>query len=136
MRAVIDAGVLISGLIRPKGTTGNVLKALRDGSFTILYTTETILEIVDVLGREKFSQKYRIEPEDVSALINLIRLRGEAVYGNLEITDCRDPKDDKFLEAALAGKADCLVSGDQDLLSMNPYRSIPIVSPAVFLGML
>ena len=133
MRAVIDTSVLVSALIRPQGTTGSVLKALRDGLFTILYSSESILEVVDVLGRDKFRQKYHIEPDDISALVNLIRLRGEAVYVNLKVVECRDPKDDKFLEAALAGNADCLVSGDQDLLSMNPFRDIPILSPTEFL---
>lgn len=132
MRAVIDTSVLVSALIRPQGTTGSVLKALRDGLFTILYSSESILEVVEVLGRDKFRQKYHIEPDDISALVNLIRLRGEAVYVNLKVAECRDPKDDKFLEATLAGNADCLVSGDQDLLSMNPFRDIPILSPAEF----
>jgi putative PIN family toxin of toxin-antitoxin system len=134
MRAVIDTSVLVSGLISPQGTTGSVLKTLRDGLFTILYSSESILEVVEVLGRDKFRQKYHIEPDDISALVNLIRLRGEAVYVNLKVVECRDPKDDKFLEAALAGNADCLVSGDQDLLSMNPFRDIPILSPAEFLA--
>jgi len=134
MRAVIDTGVLISGLIRPGGTTGNVLKALRDGLFTILYSNETILETVEVLGRDKFRLKYHVQPDDITALVNLIRLRGEAVYVNQKVAECRDPKDDKFLEAVLAGKADCLVSGDQDLLSMDPFRDIPILSPSEFLA--
>lgn len=133
MRIVIDTGVLVSGLIRPQGTTGDVLRSLRDGKFTALYSNETIMEIVDVLGRNKFRQKYHIKPDDISALINLIRLRGEVVVPAVEITDCRDPKDNKFLEVALTGGADFLVSGDADLLSMNPYRSIPILTPAEFL---
>ena len=136
MRAVIDTSVLVSALISPQGTTGSVLKSLRDGLFTVVYSSETIMEAVEVLGRDKFRQKYHIEPDDISALVNLIRLRGEAVCVNQKVAECRDPKDDKFLEAALGGNADCIVSGDQDLLSMNPDRSIPIVSPAVFLGML
>lgn len=136
MRVVIDTGVLVSGLIRPRGTTGEVLLALRDGKCTILYSNETIMEIIDVLGRDKFRLKYHILPDDISALINLIRLRGEVVIPKQRVADCRDPKDDKFLDVALSGDVDCLVSGDLDLLSMNPYRSIPIISPAEFLAMI
>ncbi len=136
MRVVIDTGVLVSGLIRPRGTTGEVLLALRDGKFTVLYSNETIMEIIDVLGRDKFRLKYHILPDDVSALINLIRLRGEAVIPKQRVADCRDPKDDKFLDVALAGEADYLISGDLDLVSMNPYRSIPIITPAEFLAMI
>ncbi len=136
MRAVIDTGVLVSGVIRAQGTTGEVLLALRDGKFTILYSNATIMEIIDVLGRDKFRLKYHILPDDISALINLIRLRGEVVIPKQRVADCRDPKDDKFLDVALSGDADCLVSGDLDLTSMNPYRSIPIITPAEFLAMI
>jgi putative PIN family toxin of toxin-antitoxin system len=134
MRGVIDTSVLVSGLIRPRGTTGEVLLDLRNGKFTILYSNETIMEIIDVLGRDKFRLKYHILPDDISALINLIRLRGEVVIPKQRVADCRDPKDDKFLDVALSGDADCLVSGDLDLLSMNPYRSIPIITPVEFLA--
>lgn len=134
MRAVIDTSVLVSSLISPRGTTGSVLKALRDGLFTVVYSSETMMEAVEVLGRDKFKQKYHIRPDDITALVNLIRLRGEAVYINQRVVECRDPKDDKFLEAALGGNADCIVSGDEDLLSMNPFRDIPILSPTEFLS--
>ena len=136
MRVVIDTGVLVSGLIRPRGTTGEVLLALRDGKFTVLYSNETLMEIIDVLGRDKFRLKYHILTDDISALINLIRLRGEVVIPKQRVADCRDPKDDKFLDVALSGDADCIVSGDLDLTSMNPYRSIPIITPAEFLAMI
>ena len=134
MRIVIDTSVLVSGLIRPQGAPGDVLRSLRDGKFAALYSNETIMEIVDVLGRNKFRQKYHIEPDDISALINLIRLRGEAIVPEVTIIDCRDPKDNKFLEVALTGGADYLVSGDSDLLSMNPCQTIPILNPAEFLA--
>lgn len=136
MRIVIDTSVLVSGLIRPQGIPGDVLKFLRNGKFTALYSNETIMEIVDVLGRNKFRQKYHIKPDDISALIKLIRLRGEAIVSEVTITDCRDPKDNKFLEVALTSGADYLVSGDSDLLSMNPYQSIPILAPAEFLAVI
>lgn len=136
MRAVIDTSVLVSGLISPQGPPGEVLRALRDGKFTTLYSHETVMEVVEVLGRDFFRSKYHIQTEDISALVSLIRLRGEAVVPAQKITDCRDPKDNKFLEAAVAGEADYLVSGDDDLLRMNPYRSIPVLSPVEFLELI
>jgi len=136
MRAVIDTGVFVSALIRPQGTTGAALKALRDGRFSVLYSTNTLVEIIDVLGRDKFRIKYHIHPDDITALVNLIRLRGELVIPTQKVTACRDPKDDKFLEAALASDADCLVSGDFDLLDMVSFENIPILRPAEFLARL
>ena len=134
MRAVIDTGVFVSALIRKRGTTGDVLRALRDGRFTVIYTTDTVVEIIDVLGRADFRTKYHIEPDDITALVNLIRLRGELVTTNRKVTACRDPKDDKFLEAALATQTDCIISGDADLLDLKPFEEIPILRPAEFLA--
>ncbi len=142
MRAVIDTGVLVSALIRRQGTTGEVLRLLRDGQFTAVYSTDILVEIIDVLGRPALRAKYHIEPDDIRVVINVIRLRGDLVIPTRKVTACRDPKDDKFLEAALAGGADRLVSGDADivpmlsrgLLDLTPFENIPILRPAEFLA--
>jgi uncharacterized protein len=137
LRAVIDTGVFVSALIRKHGTTGDLLRALRDGRFTAIYTTDMVVEIIDVLGRPKFRIKYHIEPDDITSLVNLIRLRGELVIPNQRVNVCRDPKDDKFIEAALAAaQTDCIVSGDPDLLDMAVFEEIPILRPAEFLARL
>jgi hypothetical protein len=62
----------------------------------------------------------------------LVRIE-EFIEPKIEITECRDPKDNKFLELALAGNADCIVTGDKDLLVLNPFRGIKIISPSDFL---
>jgi len=142
MRAVIDTGVFVSALIRRQGTTGAVLRALRDERFIAIYSTDILVEIIDVLGRDKFRGKYNIQADDISALIHLIRLRGELVIPDQSGSAppagmmCRDPKDDKFLEAALASAADCIVSGDYDLIDMQSFEDIPILRPAEFLARL
>ncbi len=136
MRAVVDTGVFVSALIRKQGTTGDVLHALRDGRFTVVYTTDIVVEIIDVLGRAQFRTKYHIEPDDITSLVNLIRTRGELARPQRRVTACRDPKDDKFLEAALAVQTDCIVSGDADLLELSPFEEIPILRPAEFLARL
>jgi putative PIN family toxin of toxin-antitoxin system len=136
VRAVIDTGVLVSALIHPQGTTGEVLHALRDGRFTAVYSTDILVEIIDVLGRPALRTKYHIEPDDIIIVVNLIRLRGDLVVPQRKVAVCRDPKDDKFLEAALAAKADCIVSGDGDLLALTHFEDIPILRPAEFLARL
>jgi putative PIN family toxin of toxin-antitoxin system len=136
VRAVIDTGVLVSALIHRQGTTGEVLRLLQDGRFTAVYSTDILVEIIDVLGRPALCDKYHIEPDDIIVIINLIRLRGDLVIPAHKVTACRDPKDDKFLEAALAGQADCVVSGDADLLDLTPFENIPVLRPAEFLARL
>jgi len=136
MRAVVDTSVLVSALIKRQGTTGDVLLALRTGRFTIIFSTDILVEIIEVLGRPTFRIKYHVEPDDITALVNLIRLRGDLVTPLRKIAACRDPEDDKFLEAALAGRADCIVSGDADLLDLASFEDIPILRPAEFLARL
>ena len=136
MRVVVDTGVLVSALIKHQGTTGDILAALRAGRFTAIYSTEMLVEIIDVLGRPSIRAKYHIEPDDITALINLIRLRGEMVIPKQKIRACRDPKDNIFLEAALASQADYIVSGDSDLLELSPFETIPVLRPAGFLAAL
>ena len=136
MRAVVDTGVLVSGLIHPQGTIGDVLRTLRNERFTLIYSTPLVVEMIDVLGRPKFQVKYHIQPEDMTALVNFLRLRGELVIPEQEISVCRDPKDNKFLEAALAGDADAIVTGDDDLLVLHPFEGVEILRPAEFLARL
>lgn len=136
MRAVVDTGVFVSGLIHRQGTTGALLRALRDGRFTVIFSVDILVEIIEVLGRDPFRAKYHIEPDDINALINLIRLRGELVTPKRKVVACRDPKDNKFLEVALAGQVDCVVSGDADLLDLTLFENIPIMLPSEFLARL
>jgi uncharacterized protein len=136
MRVVVYTGVLVSALIQARGTIGDVLRALRDGRFMIIYSTDIIVEIIEVLGRPKIRLKYNLQPEDISALINLIRLRGELVIPKRVVTVCRDPKDNKFLEVALAGEASIITTGDDDLLALHPFEGIEILRPAEFLARL
>ncbi|MCC6567885.1 MAG: putative toxin-antitoxin system toxin component, PIN family [Anaerolineales bacterium] len=136
MRVVVDTGILVSALIRPQGNIGDVLHALRDGRFIAIYSTAMMLEVTDVLSRPKIQEKYHVQTEDITALINLVRLRGELVIPKQTVTACRDPKDNKFLEAALEGKADAIVTGDNDLLVLNPFESVDILRPAELLSKL
>jgi putative PIN family toxin of toxin-antitoxin system len=133
LRAVIDTNVLVSAFIRRQGTAGQVLQHLREGHFTIVYSVPLIVEMVEVLSRPKIQQKYHILTDDISAIINLIRLRGELVSPDRVIDACRDPEDNRFLEAAVEGSADMIVSGDADLLDMQEFETIPIVSVVEFL---
>jgi len=111
-----------------------VLSFLREKRFTIIFSVQQLIELVDVLGRPKIQLKYQVQSEDITALINLIRLRGELVSPVRKINACRDPNDNFVLEAAIEGEADAIVSGDADLLNMKKFESIPILRVAEFLS--
>jgi putative PIN family toxin of toxin-antitoxin system len=90
-------------------------------------------EYVDVLSRPKFNLPAWV----VAELLGYIRARAEWVEPRGEIEPvARDPSDDKFLEAAVTGQADWLVSGDYDLLDMEEYEGIAIIPPHEFLDLL
>ncbi len=136
MRAVVDTNILVRALIRPQGTVGPVLLHFRRGDYTLLYSEATLGELIDVLNRPRIRDKYGLSDEDIHTVVAFILLRGEYVVPQVSITACRDPKDNKFLEVAVSGQADVIVSGDEDLLVLSPFRGIPVISPREFLDML
>jgi uncharacterized protein len=136
MRAVIDTNILVSALLKPLGAAGPVLQRLRVGAYIILYSEATLNELVDVLGRPHIRRKYSVQDEDVQILLALLLLRGEAVTPAQSLQICRDPKDDKFLDVAVAGHADIIVTGDNDLLGLGNGAGVPILSPRSFLTLL
>jgi putative PIN family toxin of toxin-antitoxin system len=127
MRIVADTNVLVSGAIKPHGRFAS---QLRQGSFALLVSDPVLNELIDVLNRPRLRQKYKLTPQYIHVYLHLIRLRSEYVEPTETITACRDEKDNKFLELAVAGQADVLVSNDADLLVLHPFREIPIVSVA------
>jgi len=136
MRAVIDTNILIRALLKPSGTVAPILDNLRHGAFAALYSSELLQEIIEVLGRPRFQTKYGIQSQDVETLIALLVLRGEEVIPRRKIEICRDPKDNKILEVAVEGRADAIVSGDEDLRVLHPFEGIPILTPRDFLSKL
>lgn len=136
MRAVVDTNILVRAVLQPHGAVGPVLLRLRQGDYVLLHAQPLLEELVDVLNRPRIRDRYGLTDQDIQTVAGLILLRGEAVRPQERITACRDPRDDKFLEVAVAGKADAIVSGDADLLVLHPFAGIPILSPAAFIQML
>ena len=100
----------------------------------VLVSADVIVELNDVLGRDKFAD-YVTEEERARFLRSLLH-EAWLVEIREKVRACRDPKDDKFLELAVNGEADCIVSGDEDLLSLDPFRGIQILAPDKFLDTL
>lgn len=136
IRAVIDTSIVVRAVLKPLGTVGPVLDLLAEKRYKILYSEAVLEEVVDVLARPRLQRRFPLRGRDREAVVDLIMLRGEAVEPRQKLAACRDPKDDKFLELAVEGRADVLVSGDDDLLVLHPFQGIPIVRPAEFLNML
>ena len=129
-RVVLDSNVLISAALRREGPPRTVVNTVRSENGILLFSDETF----DELRSRFFSSKFDRYVSRQDRAVFLAQL--EAVSEWVSITGaklgCRDPDDDKFLETALLGEADCLVTGDRDLLEMSSFHGIPIVTPADF----
>lgn len=130
LKFVFDTNVLVSALLLKHSVSRLALNiALANGQ--LLISSVAIDELNSVLKRPKFG-KYVTEKERKQFISTLVR-DAYLVTITRQITICRDPKDDKFLELAVDGNANCLITGDKDLLILNPFQGIPIVKPDAFL---
>ena len=131
MRVVIDTNAWVSRLLLADSTAARAVdKALRDHEAVV--SAELIEELADVLSRAKFDRYVSlVDREDfVRRVLQLTTM--VAVLS--VVTDCRDPKDNRFLALALDSESECIISGDRDLRVPSPWRGIPIVTPGVFLA--
>jgi putative PIN family toxin of toxin-antitoxin system len=128
MRVVVDTNVFVSAAIKNSSWPGGVVRWIdRHGGFLKSKFTEA--QVIEVLQRPYIQQKL---PPFYLDSVRRIFSRAELVDIVERVVACRDPTDDKFLELAVSGMADVIVSGDRDLLVLNPFRGIPIVDPAAF----
>jgi putative PIN family toxin of toxin-antitoxin system len=131
LRCVLDTNVIVSATLLAGSVPRQAFdKALDAG--TILMSAPVLLELAEVLGRRRLN-KYLREEERMRFLVALLK-ETELVEITEAVNDCRDAKDNKFLELAVSGRADCVVSGDEDLLVLNPFRGIPILTPREFVS--
>jgi putative PIN family toxin of toxin-antitoxin system len=137
LRVVLDANVYVSAIIRPEGPPGRVVERfLRDSAFAIVLSPAIVEETLRALAYPKV-RKYIRRTVDPELWFEDIVLLAELVAGDYATSGAStDPDDDKYLAAALEGRATLVVTGEPDLLALGEYEGIRIVSPRVFLGLL
>ena len=130
MRVLLDTNVIVSALLY-RGRPAQALIRCLDPDI-VLVTSEYILsELEDVLRRKSdWSESI------IFGSVERLRIASEMIAPSVQIAACRDPDDNRILEAAVDGDADFIVSGDADLLSMASFRGLQIVSVAEFLARL
>jgi putative PIN family toxin of toxin-antitoxin system len=127
MRVVLDTNVLVSAALKRQSAPG-VAAHLLERRGGLIKSLATEQELFEVIARPYLVAL--IDP-DVRAWFKLLMDAAELVAITERIAACRDPSDDKFLELAVNGRADLIVSGDGDLLALDPFRNIPIIMPAL-----
>ena len=136
VRAVIDANVLLSGLLW-HGTPHRLIEAVRAGVLTLITSPALLAELGEVIRRPKFQAiqaRSRTDPE--RTLGELRRLAEILDPPSLPAQVSRDPDDDAVLALAAASGADLIISGDADLLALGAHAGIPIIDPAAAIARL
>ena len=128
MRLVVDTNVFVSAALKESSWPGHTIRLIAKYG-GLLRSAATEDELIAVLQRPRFAGK--IAPFFIDGVRRMLA-DAELVAISERVPLCRDPGDDKFLELAVNGAADLIVSGDDDLLSMRAVRDIPIVTPVAF----
>lgn len=124
---VFDASTLVGAALKRDSTPKRALLRAEEVDVFAL-STAVDAEIASVLRRPKFARA--ISPERLERILDILRRSAVWFEPRLRVTDCRDPKHDKYLELALAAGADTIVSSDADLLVLDAWRGVRVLSPA------
>jgi putative PIN family toxin of toxin-antitoxin system len=137
VRIVADANVLISAIITPSGSPGQLLDRWREGQIILLISDPILAEYQRALRYSHIRRLHGLSDEGIGNLIDRLRRFGVLINPTHHLSIiAADPSDDKYLECAVAGEADYIVSGDVHLLALRRYVSIPILSPRTSLAVL
>lgn len=132
IRAVLDTNVLVAAILSPHGAPAEILGRWRDGEFEIVVSSKLLAELGAVLARPSIAA--RVPIEEAEEILSV--LAEGAVHREDRDPDrpwSRDPKDDFLIELAAVSGAHVLVTGDRDLLEIDP-ASVPVRTPRMFLG--
>jgi uncharacterized protein len=129
-RIVVDTSALVSRLLLPASVPGQAVRKAVDNGI-LLVSEATMNELADVLARPKFDRYITLE--DRQQFLRLLGRLADFVPIVYPVHACRDPRDDKFLEVALNGKSELILTGDADLLALHPWQGVAILSPGSYL---
>lgn len=131
-KIVVDTNLVVSAVITSHGNSARVLELFRKNLIEIVISEEIATEIQKVLNYPKIRKRHGWSQEETKRFIKGIKkfcivVTPEAHSDSIVI---QDASDDKFLDCALAGEADYIVTGDNHLLNLGQYSGIPIITPA------
>ncbi len=137
LRAVLDANVFVSAAIRPEGPPGRILERfVREAAFELVLSPAIVEEVLRALAYPKVRKHFRagVDPE---RWFQSLAVLADLVPGDTELHGVSDdPDDDKYIGAAVEGRAAVVVTGDPDLLDVEEHAGIRVVTPRQFLDLL
>ena len=136
-RAVLDTNVLVSGLIGIQGPPRQILDAWLDGRFTLITSLHQVAESDHVLSYPRIAVRLSLKDAELELILAALLAEAELNPGRLRLPGVtRDAKDDPLVACAVEGRADCVVSGDRDVLDLGEYEGVRMVSPRQFVEIL
>jgi hypothetical protein len=135
IRAVLDANVLVSALLNPAGPPGLIVKALvHSRAFELITSTAILVELRRSLGYPRVRRSLSATDDELDLWVAALGLIADPAEGGRTIRGVlKDPDDEKYLSAAIEGRAQFIVSGDAHLLDLGAFEGVRIVNPRAFL---
>jgi len=129
MKIVLDTNVLVSGLLTPFGSSGEIVRMVSAGILVLQYDSRILLEYQEVLYRPKF----QFDKEHINTLLAYVKQNGQVIPASPLKKRLPDPDDEPFLEIAIAGRAACLITGNKSHFPRQSRQGMKILSPSEFI---
>ena len=130
MKIVLDTNVLVSGLLTPFGTSGEIVRMVSAGILILQYDSRIMVEYQEVLYRPKF----QFNKEYIDLLLDFIKKTGQVIPASPLKKRLPDPDDESFLEIAIAGRAACLITGNKAHYPRQFREGVKVLSPSEFMN--
>lgn len=135
IRVVLDANQFVGALLKPGSNPAKIISLVDDNQITLLLSDDIISEIAGVLLYPKIMKRHGRSAEYIKSFIEKMRSASIITEGKLKVDAVKnDPSDNKYLECAIEGRADFIISGDRHLKDLKSYKNIAIVDPGTFLA--
>ena len=129
MKIVLDTNVLVSGLLTPFGTSGEIVRMVSAGKLFLQYDSRILLEYQEVLCRPRF----QFNKDHIDSLIDFAKKNGQLVPATPLKHCLPDPDDEPFLEIAIAGRAERLITGNKSHYPGRFRQGVKVLSPSEFI---
>lgn len=134
VRIVLDANQFVSALLKPGSNPDLIMRLVRREKVLLFLSDAICAELLRVLTYSKIRNRLNRSEASLSEFIDKLRAVAVVIPGAVKLPPLQsDPSDTKYLECAVEGKADFIISGDHHLTDLNTFQKIRIVAPATFL---
>ncbi len=137
LRVVLDANIFVSTVVRPHSELAKILMLAREERIKLVLSNQILSEVKAVLLYPRISKRHHLTPKEIDEFLQKTARISIITSGKIEINQIKqDPSDNKYLAAAVEGKADFIVSGDHHLKDLKTFQGIRILDPAAFLELM